>query len=131
MTGRTLLIVASLVAVLLMVCLPAAGQPPVGAGQQWDSLRGIYVPRLTYEGASYYSGVTPPYPNPSYYPWAYGAYGGYGVSYVPFRSNFGGVLKYPNGGMSTYGPYIYDGLGASYHSQAALQQALGAGNCCQ
>ena len=30
-----------------------------------------------------YSGVYPPYPNPSYYPWAYGMYGGFGASYMP------------------------------------------------
>jgi hypothetical protein len=54
-----------------------------------------------------YSPVYQPYPSPAYYPWAYGMYGGFGVSYQPFYSmpNF----NYPRGGMSTYGPYSYNG----------------------
>ncbi|MBS0210543.1 MAG: hypothetical protein JSS27_16485 [Planctomycetes bacterium] len=72
-------------------------------------------------------------PNPGVYPFAYGAYGGYGVSYQPYYSRHGDLMRYPNTGLGTYGPYtalrpMWAGL---YHpGHAAPIQGVASGcNC--
>lgn len=98
-----LLCVAAAVGMSLAWLAPAAqAQPHAGAGSMYDGRPYAAYPVL---------------PNPMVYPWAYGAYGGHHVSYEGYYSNFGGgVLRYPNMGLSTYGPYVYS-RPASYYSQ--------------
>ena len=119
MTGRNILCAAAVVLGLgvALVASQVQAQDYYGYGNNFS-------------GGQY--GAYPNLPNPMVYPWAYGAYGGHHVSYEGFKSNYGGgVLRYPNNGLSTYGPYSYN-RPASYYSQGNMGgYGAGAGCNCQ
>jgi hypothetical protein len=69
-----------------------------------------YTSPIIHERGRGYAG--PITASPAVYPFAYGQYGGFGVSYFPYKSTFGSLQRYPFNGLNTYGPYVQGG-GAS------------------